>query len=182
MYTHFEITVSRFCSDNEASCHTCVEIASHHSVVNVHSSTSCEVFQTFSSFRCDRQAWRCKLFGVVPTSLAVQTPEGLDGWISSLFSILRINHTPMSVHSTIVVSTDYTEDFVCKSFVDGKLSFWCINSAHYTRVCVYMGLYLSCVSGGNTRESSCTQAWRSLRNRLRLLSYILRTSYTSCII
>ena len=76
MYIHFEIIVSRSCSDNEASFHTCVGIASHHSVVNLHSSTSCEVFQTFSSFRCDRQAWRCKhlkLFGVVPTSLAVQT-------------------------------------------------------------------------------------------------------------
>ena len=137
------------------------EIAYHHSAVNLHSSSSCEVFQTPSSFRCDRQAWWCKhlkLFGVVPTSLAVQTPEGLDGWISSLFSILRINYTPVSVHSTIVVSTDYKENFVYKSFVDGKLSFWCINSAHYTRVCVYMDLYLSCVSGGNTRENSCTQA------------------------
>ena len=127
MYINFEIIVSRFCSDNEASCHTCVEIASHHSVVNLHTSTSCEVFQTFSSFPCDRQAWRCKhlklfglptackqvkLFGVVPTRLAVQTLEGLDGSISSLFSILRTNYTPTSVHSNIVVST-----------VDGKLSF-----------------------------------------------------------
>ena len=117
------------------------EIAFHHSAVNLHSSSSCEVFQTPSSFRCDREAWRCKhlkLLDVVPTGLAVQTPEGLDGWISSLFSILKRNYTPMSEH--------------------GKLSFWCINSAHYTRVCVYMDLYLSCVSGGSTRESSCTQA------------------------
>ena len=63
MFIYFEITVPRFCSGNEASCQTCVEIAFHHSVVDLH------------SIYFLRGVSNVLIVSLGPTSLAVQTLE-----------------------------------------------------------------------------------------------------------
>ena len=84
MHINFGITVPRFCSGNEVSCQTCVEIVFHHSVVYVHSIYFLQVVSNVL------------IVSLGPASLAVQTPEGLDGW-SLLFYILRINYTQLTI-------------------------------------------------------------------------------------
>ena len=86
MYINFEITVPHFCSGTEVSCQTCVEI--------VFSSFCGQLTLHQFPARCFERSHRF----IRPRSLAVQTPEGLDGR-SFLFYILRRNYTPLTLSS-----------------------------------------------------------------------------------